>query len=88
MANELQPLSQLLKKAIDILFRSSKQCLGATQPYVACWGESPIPKISTACLSAHFAKCSIYNPAFYAQTEYKNFRTAIKRAEIFVDYVY
>ena len=30
MANELQPLSQLLKKAIDILFRSSKQCSGST----------------------------------------------------------
>ena len=37
------------------------------------------------CLSAHFAKCSINNPAFYARIEYKNFRTTIKRAEIFAD---
>ena len=28
---------------------SGKQCLGATQPCFACWGESPIPKISEMC---------------------------------------
>lgn len=37
-------------------------------------------------LAAHFEKCSKNNPAFYAQTEYKHFRTSIERAEIFVDY--
>ena len=28
---------------------SGKQCLGATQPCFACWGESPIPKINEMC---------------------------------------
>ena len=26
---------------------SRKQCLGATQPYFACWGESPNPRRSS-----------------------------------------
>ena len=67
------------------IFGSGKQCLGATQPDIACWGESPIPKISTVCLSAHFEKCSKNNPGSYIQYEYKKFRTTVNRAEFFVD---
>ena len=28
---------------------SRKQCSGSTRTAFACWGESPIPKISTMC---------------------------------------
>lgn len=48
-------------------------------------GRIPNPQDQHCVLAAHFAKCSINNPAFYARIEYKNFRTTIKRAEIFAD---
>lgn len=48
-------------------------------------GANPNPLDQHNVLAAHFKKCSKNNLAFHTQFEYKNFRSTVKRAEIFVD---
>ena len=48
-------------------------------------GGNPNPQDQHCVPAMHFAKCSKNNLAFHTQFEYKNFRSTVKRAEIFVD---
>ena len=51
--------NHLLFQVSKLSNRFGKQCLGATQPYFACWGESPNPPDQHCMLATHFSNADL-----------------------------